>query len=172
MTNKHWEHQRPPHREQLDSIDIHILEFLMKRGRATHIEVGDEVGLSPSAAYRRVQALEGSGVIRGYQAIVDQTAVGVEITVMVLVKLVSQSATCLDAFENAVSKCPNVTSCCMMAGELDYLLAVCAANVDDYEHIHKDQLSRLPGVARVESSFVVKRVFGRRVPLRQFSNRE
>lgn len=152
---------------QLDSIDRHIVEFLLKRGRATHIEVGDEVGLSPSAAYRRIHALESNGVIRGYQALVDQAALGFGITVMVLIRLESQSAACLEAFENAVAGCSNVASCLMMAGELDYLLGVCVADVADYEKIHKYQLSRLPGVARVESSFVVKTVVSRRVRLPQ-----
>lgn len=156
---KHWDHQQL----QLDSIDLHIVEFLLKRGRATHIEVGDEVGLSPSAAYRRIQALENSGVIRGYKAQVDQAALGFGITVMVLIRLESQSAASLEAFENAVLACPNIASCRMMAGELDYLLWVCVADVADYESVHKDQLSRLPGVARVESSFVVKTVVSRRV---------
>jgi Lrp/AsnC family transcriptional regulator, leucine-responsive regulatory protein len=152
---------------QLDSIDRHIVEVLLKRGRATHIEVGDEVGLSPSATYRRIQALENSGVIRGYQAQVDQAALGFGITVMVLIRLDSQSAACLEAFENAVLDCSNVASCLMMAGELDYLLAISVADVADYEKVHKDQLSRLPGVARVESSFVVKTVVSRRVRLPQ-----
>jgi Lrp/AsnC family transcriptional regulator, leucine-responsive regulatory protein len=152
---------------QLDSIDRHIVEFLLRRGRATHIEVGDEVGLSPSAAYRRIQALESNGIIRGYQAEVDQAALGFGITVMVLIRLESQSAACLEAFENAVTGCSNVSSCLMMAGELDYLLGVCVADVADYQNVHKDQLSRLPGVARVESSFVVKTVVSRRVRLPQ-----
>lgn len=152
---------------QLDSIDRHIVEVLLKRGRATHIEVGDEVGLSPSATYRRIQALENSGVIQGYQAQVDQAALGFGITVMVLIRLDSQSAACLEAFENAVVGCSSVASCLMMAGELDYLLAISVADVADYEKVHKDQLSALPGVARVESSFVVKTVISRRVRLPQ-----
>src|SRR5690242_187889 len=85
----------------LDEIDSHILEVLVKRGRATHMEVGEEVGLSPSAAYRRIRALEKAQVIRGYRAVVDEEALGAGTTVFIHITLGRPDAGQLDAFEKA-----------------------------------------------------------------------
>jgi len=134
------------------------LAFLKKRGRATNYEVGEAVGLSPSAASRRIQALEQCGAIRGYQALVSDGALGKQMTVFIRVTLERQSADMLQAFEVAIKRCSSVISCHLMAGQYDYMLVAKVADIGDYEHLHQHELSRMPGVTRIESSFAVRAV--------------
>src|ERR1700752_2024970 len=95
----------------LDDLDASILRHLERNGRATNYEVGEAVGLSASAASRRIQALEASGTIRGYRALVDDRVLGKRMTVYIRVTLERQSAAVLGAFETAVRRCREVESC-------------------------------------------------------------
>jgi DNA-binding Lrp family transcriptional regulator len=142
----------------LDDLDAAILRHLERHGRATNYEVGEAVGLSASAASRRIQALEASGVIRGYRAQIDDRLLGKRMTVYIRVTLERQSATVLSAFEAAVRRSKNIASCHLMAGPYDYMLVVRVAGMDDYSHIHQNELSRLPGVTRLETSFALRDV--------------
>lgn len=142
----------------LDALDIAILSHLENHGRATNFEVGEAVGLSASAASRRIQALEISGAIQGYRALVDDRLLGKGTTVFIRVTLDSESAAVLSAFEAAVRHCPGIVSCHLMAGHFDYMLVARVADIDDYERFHKSRLSRLPGVSRLETSFALRNV--------------
>ncbi len=142
----------------LDDLDAAILRHLERHGRATNYEVGEAVGLSASAASRRIQALEASGAIRGYRAQIDDRLLGKRMTVYIRVTLERQSATVLSAFEAAVRRSKNIASCHLMAGPYDYMLVVRVAGMDDYSHIHQNELSRLPGVTRLETSFALRDV--------------
>ena len=113
---------------------------------------------------RGIRALEQDGVIQGYQARINREAIGLGMTVIVHVGLNSQSEEVLKAFEAAVARAPSVVSCRLMSGEDDYLVTVMARDLADYERIHKEQLSRLPGVARLKSSFVLREVTSRPLP--------
>ena len=144
--------------DELDELDAAILRHLQRHGRATNYEVGEQVGLSASAASRRIQALEASGAIRGYRAVVDDRLLGKRMTVYIRVTLERQSATVLGAFEAAVRKCKGITSCHLMAGQYDYMLVVRVADIDDYGRLHQNELSRLPGVTRLETSFALRDV--------------
>ncbi|WP_224816904.1 Lrp/AsnC family transcriptional regulator [Hasllibacter sp. MH4015] len=139
-------------------MDLAILRALQRRGRMTHAELSDHVNLSPSACHRRVQRLEASGVIRDYVALINPRAVGRVTTVFVEIKLQGQSNEILDAFEKAVTRVPDVLECHLMAGTADYLLKVVARDSEDFARIHRQHLSRLPGVAQMESSFALKTV--------------
>jgi Lrp/AsnC family transcriptional regulator, leucine-responsive regulatory protein len=141
-----------------DPLNVAILQFLQRHGRATNQEVGEAVGLSASAASRRIQALEDCGVIRGYQALVSDKALGRSMTVFIRVTLERQSAGLLQTFETAIQRCPGVISCHLMAGQYDYMLLVKVSDISDYERLHQKELSRLPGVTRIESSFAVRAV--------------
>src|SRR3569833_1965376 len=101
----------------LDDLDAAILRFLQRNGRATNFEVGEAVGLSSSAASRRIQALESAGVIRGYRAMIDDRVLGKKMTVYIRVTLERQSAPVLSAFETAVRHCREIVSCHLMAGQ-------------------------------------------------------
>jgi DNA-binding Lrp family transcriptional regulator len=142
----------------LDELDAAILRHLSRHGRATNYEVGDAVGLSASAASRRIQALEASGAIRGYRAQVDDRLLGKRMTVYIRVTLERQSAAVLSAFETAVRHCKGIVNCHLMAGQYDYMLVARVADIDDYGHLHQNELSRLPGVTRLETSFALRDV--------------
>jgi len=142
----------------LDDLDTAILRYLERRGRATNYEVGEAVGLSASAASRRIQALENSGAIRGYRALIDDHLLGKGTTVYIRVTLERESAAVLGAFEAAVRRCHEIVSCHLMAGQYDYMLVARVAGIDDYGRLHHSQLSRLPGVSRLETSFALRNV--------------
>ncbi len=143
---------------RLDELDTAILRFLARNGRATNYEVGEAVGLSASAASRRIQALEASGAIRGYRALVDDRLLGKHMTVFIRVTLERQSATVLGAFEAAVRHCHEIVSCHLLAGQHDYLLVARVGGIEDYNRLHQNELSRLPGVTRLETSFALRDV--------------
>jgi Lrp/AsnC family leucine-responsive transcriptional regulator len=149
----------------VDDIDTAILRVLQRKGRATNEEVGEAVGLSASAASRRIHGLESRGVITGYQAMIENKILGADITVFVRVTLDRQAATALNAFESAIRRCNAVASCHLMAGEYDYMLQVKVASMADYEKLHQQELSRFPGVSRLESNFAVRDVIEREIGL-------
>ena len=113
------------------------------------------VSLSPSSCLRRLRLLERHGVIRGYTALIDTGELDTT-TVVVEIVLERQTAESMTRFENAVRRCSEVRECYLMSGSSDYLLRVEARDTADYERIHSEQLSRLPGVARVKSSFAIR----------------
>ena len=141
---------------ELDKTDRNILNLLQTDGGLTNAQLAERVNLSPSACHRRVQRLEASGIIEGRVTLIRQELVGKPTNVFVEVSLNSQSAETLDAFEAAVRDCPEIMECYLMSGEFDYMLRVIAADTQDYERIHRRYLSRLPGVARVHSSFALR----------------
>ncbi|MGA9060630.1 MAG: Lrp/AsnC family transcriptional regulator [Terracidiphilus sp.] len=142
----------------LDELDAAILSHLARHGRATNYEVGEAVGLSASAASRRILALEASGAIRGYRALIDDRLLGKHMTVYIRVTLERQSAAVLGAFEAAVRHCHDIVSCHLLAGQYDYILVARVAGIDDYNRLHQNELSRLPGVIRLETSFALRDV--------------
>jgi len=142
----------------LDDLDLAILRHLEHHGRATNYEVGEAVGLSASAASRRILALESMGAIRGYRALIDDRLLGKHMTVFVRVTLERQSASVLAAFESAVRHTHAIVSCHLMAGQYDYMLIARVADIDDYGRLHQNELSRLPGVTRLETSFALRDV--------------
>ncbi|MHA6286971.1 Lrp/AsnC family transcriptional regulator [Maricaulis sp. CAU 1757] len=144
-----------------DSTDIAILDELQAEGRLTNAELADRVGLSASACHRRVRALEKSGVIDRYVALLSPTKLGRGITVYVQVTLDNQKRDTLAAFEQAVEAVPEVMECYLMSGDADYLIRVAVRDANDYERVHREVLSGLPGVARLMSSFTIRKVFAR-----------
>lgn len=148
----------------LDALDKAILSELVFDGRLTQVQLAERVPLSPTAIARRIRALEERGVIEGYAARVSRRALGLTMTVIVQISLKSQSEELLAAFEKAATAAPSIISCHLMSGEDDYLLTVLARDLADFEKIHKEQLSRLPGVARLRSSFALREVASRSLP--------
>lgn len=148
----------PPEPAGMDSLDTAILRFLERNGRATNYEVGEAVGLSASAASRRIQALEAVGAIRGYRTLINDRLLGKHMTVFLRVTLERQSAAVLEAFEAAVRRTHDIVSCHLMAGQYDYMLVARVADIDDYGRLHHSELSRLPGVTRLETSFALRDV--------------
>jgi DNA-binding Lrp family transcriptional regulator len=143
----------------LDAIDRRMLNLLRIDGRASNARLAAEVGLSPSACLRRLKTLERNGTIRGYAALVADSAEDERRGVVIVqIAIERQTAEAMNRFEAAVKKCPDVLECYLMAGTSDYLLRVEVLNAGDYERIHAEQLSRLPGVTRIQSNFALRRV--------------
>ena len=142
----------------LDELDGAILRYLDSHVRATNYEVGEAVGLSASAASRRILALENAGIISGYRALINDRMLGKRMTVYIRVTLERQSAAVLGAFETAVRRCKEIVGCHLLAGQYDYMLVARVADIDDYGRLHQNSLSRLPGVTRLETSFALRDV--------------
>ncbi|NLR98368.1 Lrp/AsnC family transcriptional regulator [Rhizobium sp. P38BS-XIX] len=146
----------------LDAIDRNILRLLRLDARVSNASLASEVGLSPSACLRRIKLMEQAGVIRGYTALVDTSQAETAIAVIINITLERQTEDHLDRFEAAVRKHPEIRECFLMTGGSDYLLRVEVANPGDFERIHKEILSTLPGVLRIHSSFSIRNVLATR----------
>jgi DNA-binding Lrp family transcriptional regulator len=145
----------------LDPFDHKILLALERDGALTSAALAERVGLSPSACHRRVKAMEVAGVIEGYAAILSEKALGRGATVFVAVTLENQRSETMAKFERAVALCREVQDCHLMTGESDYLLRIVLADDDGYERVHRETLSKLPGVRRLVSNFTIRTVFRR-----------
>lgn len=142
----------------MDKTDYRILHYLQNNARITNTELADAVGLSPSPCLRRVKALETKRVIKRYAGLVDAKAVGLPISVFVSVSLQSQQRRGLEAFESSIRACKEVMECYLMTGSADYLLRVVAPDLDSYERFLAEKLTRIEGVANIQSSFALKQV--------------
>ena len=153
----------------LDAIDSKLLGLLRADGRMSNARLAEAVGLSPSACLRRLHGLEESGVIRGYTAIIGAETADHATVVIVQISLERQTDDLLRSFEAAVRKCAEVRECYLMGGMTDYLLHLEARDMADYERLHTEVLSRLPGVARIQSNFAIRDVLARapRPPVRR-----
>lgn len=145
---------------RMDRIDRTILDLLAQDSRLTGEQLGERVGLSPSAAHRRVKALEESGAILGYRARLSRAARGNPSTVFVQVTLTDQRQATMLAFEEALAHTPEVAEAYLMSGPSDYLVKVLVRENDSYERIHREILSALPGVQRLVSQFTIRTLEG------------
>ncbi|CAN7265341.1 Lrp/AsnC family transcriptional regulator [Rhizobium rhizogenes] len=145
----------------LDTMDRSILRVLQQNARITNAELAEKVGLSPSACSRRLDILEKDGVIGGYHARLSHKALDYKMIAMVHISLSGQFAKTLSEFEAAVKLCPNVLGCYLMSGEYDYILRIAARDLEDYERIHRDWLSALPHVVKINSSFALREIIDR-----------
>jgi Lrp/AsnC family transcriptional regulator, leucine-responsive regulatory protein len=142
----------------MDRTDRQILDLLQRDGRITNAALAEQVHLSESACLRRVRALEQSGLIAGYGAQINQEKAGFPVNVFINITLDRQDQADLQSFEQAVRRIPEVMECYLMSGDYDYLLRVVVADMADFERIHSQHLTRLPGVVRVHSSFALRTV--------------
>lgn len=141
----------------LDAVDRKILELLQADGRMSLADLAEKVGLSPSPCLRRVRMLE-DGVISRYVAVLDQRAVGLPVSVFVSIKLEKQRQESLDRFAKAIEKWPEVLECYLMTGSRDYWMRVVVPDLDAYERFVKQKLTRVEGIASIESSFALEQV--------------
>jgi DNA-binding Lrp family transcriptional regulator len=145
----------------LDKIDFAILDALQRDGRMSNAALAEAVGLSQSACSRRLDMLEKSGAIRGYHARLDAVVLGYGLTAIVHISLSGQFEKTLSDFEAAIKRMPNVVSCHLVAGEYDYILRIAARDLSDYESIHRDWLTALPHVTKINSTFALREVVDR-----------
>jgi Lrp/AsnC family transcriptional regulator, leucine-responsive regulatory protein len=144
--------------EKLDKSDKIILRMLQDKGQTPIAELAEKAGLSPSACHRRVTILESEGFIESYAALLNRKKLGLVNEFFVEVSLNAQSEQSLEKFEAAVQRVPEILECHLMSGQFDYLLRVIARDAEDYEMIHRQKLTRLPGVQRIQSSLALREV--------------
>ena len=142
----------------LDAVDLKILRLLQDDGRMSLADLAGKVGLSPSPCLRRVRLLEKAGVISRYVAVLDQRAVGLPVSVFISVKLEKQREELLDRFAKTIARWPEVLECYLMTGPRDYWLRVVVPDLAAYERFLKQKLTRLEGIASIESSFALEQV--------------
>ena len=142
----------------LDRTDRRILEQLQADGRLSNQELAERVLLSPSPCLRRVRALERSGVIQRYAAMLDPLRVGLELLAYVSVKLEKRGKMPVDQFTRAVQSWPEVITCFSMTGDMDYLMRVQVEDLAHYSRFIMDKLLKQPGVIDIRSNFVLERV--------------
>jgi DNA-binding Lrp family transcriptional regulator len=143
---------------KLDAIDRRILRELQHDGSLRNDLLADRVILSPAPTLRRVRALEESGVIRCYVALVNPQSIGLDIRVKVDVRFVSQTRLVIDAFAEAVAGMHEVIECSIVAGEWDAQLTVVARDVEDYQRFVLNSLATLPGIAAYRSTLIVREI--------------
>ncbi|RMF39300.1 MAG: Lrp/AsnC family transcriptional regulator [Planctomycetota bacterium] len=135
----------------LDESDIIILEQLQRDCRQTVAQIATKAHLSTSACHRRIKALEENGVITGYVAKLSSRRLGYSVEFFVELSLATQAEGAFEEFEREVLKIPEVLECYLVGGQYDYLLRVVAVDAEDYERIHRQSISRLPGVTKIQS---------------------
>uniref|UniRef100_A0AAU3HN09 Lrp/AsnC family transcriptional regulator n=1 Tax=Streptomyces sp. NBC_01393 TaxID=2903851 RepID=A0AAU3HN09_9ACTN len=142
----------------MDALDRKILTELQQDGRLTVTELAARVQLSVSPCHRRLRDLERAGAIRGYRAVVDPAAVGLDFETLVFATLRWEDPDTVTAFEEAVTAIPHVIQAQRLFGEPDYLLRIATADLAAYQQLYDQQLARLPGVQRLTSTLVMKNV--------------
>ncbi len=142
----------------MDAIDVSILDQLQGDAAISNVELARKVGLSPSPCLARVRALQASGVISRQVTLLDPLKLGLTVSVFIQVSLEKQVEKALETFERAVRACPEVMECYLMTGDADYLLRVVVPDVQSFERFILDQLTRIPVVANIRSSFALKQV--------------
>lgn len=143
---------------ELDRIDFRILEALSADGRMSDVALGESINLSSTAVARRRRIMEDSGIIAGYNANLSLQALGFSGVVIVMVELRSQAEHILDEFEHEVVKCPSISYCGFISGDTDFIIMIHVSSLDEYDDIYRRELSNLPHVAKIRSSFVLREV--------------
>ena len=142
----------------LDAPDWRILAQLQRDGAATAAEVGEKVGLSQSPCWRRIQRLEEMGVIKQRVALLDRKRVGLNVLIFSHVKLEAHSGDRLEEFRDAIRRIPEVQECFVLMGQVDFLLRIVTADIEAYENLFFERLSKLPGVREINSMIAVSAV--------------
>jgi Lrp/AsnC family transcriptional regulator, leucine-responsive regulatory protein len=142
----------------LDAIDLRILAELQQDGSLTNVELAKRVHLSPSPCLVRVKALESTGVIQRYVALADAKAVGLGLNVFISISLKEQAKDSLAEFERCIAEHEEVMECYLMTGDSDYLIRVAVRDIAELERFILEQLTPIPGIEKIRSSFALKQV--------------
>lgn len=142
----------------MDQIDCRILGALQQDSSRSIADLAERVGTSTSACHRRIKSLEAAGLIAGYSAVLDPHRLGLKLQVFVEITLTSQSREAMDRFEEAVGRFDDILECHLMSGTADYILRIAARDLEQFDRIHRECLSRLPGVSAMRSSFAIRTI--------------
>jgi len=144
---------------QVDRYDRHILEILQQEGRISNQELADRVGLSPSPCLRRVRALEESGLIAGYRAILDARQLGLTLMALLHISMDRHTPERFENFDRSVRAIPEVLECLLITGhDADYQLKVVVSDMDAYQDLLLNKITRIEGVTGAHSSFVLRQI--------------
>lgn len=143
---------------KLDHIDHKILKHLQENARITNADLAERVGLSPTPCLRRLRRLETEGIIKGYRTEINREALGVNVTVIILVKLEREDDKTLREFEAAIKDREEVMECYLVTGKFDYFIRVVVPSLATYETFLSETMLRMPNIATVESSFTLREV--------------
>jgi len=144
---------------ELDRYDRRILEVLQEEGRISNQELADRIGLSASPCLRRVRTLEESGLIVGYRALLDAKKLGLSLMALIHISMDRHTPERFVNFETSISELPEVLECLLITGQdADYQLKVFVRDMDAYQELLLNRITRIEGVTGVHSSFVLRRV--------------
>lgn len=144
---------------ELDRYDQHILQLLQEDGRITNQELADRIGLSPSPCLRRVRTLEESGIIAGYHAVLDAKKLGFSLMALIHISMDRHTPDRFSNFEKKIGEISAVLECLLITGQdADYQLKVLVRDMDAYQELLLNKITRIEGVSGVHSSFVLRRV--------------
>lgn len=149
----------------LDGYDRKILRALSRDGRIAWKDLSEEIGLSMTPTIRRVRLLEEAGLIEGYTVVLNEERLVGSISVFVSVTLERQTESAMALFEAEIAKSPNCLTCFLMTGGADYLLRVVVNDLKEFQRFIAEVLSRIPGVAHIQSSFALRPVLQRSAAL-------
>ena len=155
----------------LDAVDFQILRERSVDGRASDVWLGEKINLSSTAVARRRKLLEERGAVLSYSADLNMPMLGYSVVVFVAIELSSQAEKALNEFEQEVIKCPSVSYCGFVSGDTDFLLMLNVESFEDYDRVYRSELSKLPHVSRIRSSFVIREVARRSTPPSVFQDR-
>jgi Lrp/AsnC family leucine-responsive transcriptional regulator len=151
---------------EIDRLDARILSALQRDGRLTVVELAESIGLSPTPCARRIKALEASGAIEGYAAVLNPTLVGLGVLAIVQVKLTEHTDETVERFEREILLLDEVTRCFAMTGSYDFILEVYGKDLDALSNVVLKKLIRVPNVRDMQSSVVLSTVKrSARIPL-------
>lgn len=148
----------PASHTTLDATDLKILDALQRNGRLTNAELADQAGLSLSPCWRRLKRLEESGVIEGYQAVLNHRALGLGVTAFVRVDIERHTPAMERRFEDSIADLPEIVSCHVISGEGAFMLIVMAESLESFSNFALNTLMALPGVKDTQTSFSLKEV--------------
>lgn len=147
---------------QLDRYDRRILEVLQEDGRISNQDLAERIGLSPSPCLRRVRALEEGGVIAGYRAALDAKALGLSLMALIHISMDRHTPERFENFEAKVATIPEIMECLLITGQdADYQIKAVVRDMDAYQELLLNRITRIEGVTGVHSSFVLRRVIDR-----------
>ena len=144
---------------ELDAYDRKILRTIQEDGRVSNQDLADRIGLSPSPCLRRVRTLEEAGLITGYRALLDARKLGLSLTALIYISMDRHTPDRFEQFDVAVRAMPEIVECLLITGQdADYQLKAVVRDMDAYQELLLDRITRIPGVSGVHSSFVLRRV--------------
>ena len=147
---------------EIDRFDRQILRVLQEEGRISNQDLADRIGLSPSPCLRRMRALEETGVVTGYRALLDAKALGYTLMALVYIAMDKHTPERFEHFENEIRAIPEVLECLLITGQdADYQIKVIVRDMEAYQELLLNRINRIQGVTGVHSSFVLRRVVDR-----------